>query len=235
MWREKMAKSKKTKIKANCPACDKGILVQKMTTRSLDLDGAPIIELEVPAEICSKCDEVFVSDNHITLANQLFLQKLLNIYLKNPAELPGKVATWMRKEISLSARELAQMAGLEESTLSHAHSKNSFLDRFAATVLLLLANDKVKGTTTGANAISKMSNLEEFWGPSLRADVIVAQVKSLPTASLGLGAQVKLGKKSVVNKVVTQKYSSTMSALARSSMLKKNPYHYALKKTNHKR
>ena len=205
-----MAKSKKDKPKASCPSCDKGVLVLKTVVRKLELDGAPTIEADVDAEVCNHCDEVYISDKNISEANKLYLEKILNIFLKNPSELPGKVATWIRKEISLSARDLAAKSGLKESTLSHAHSNNSFLDRFAATVLLLMANDKLKGTNIGASAIAKLSNLEDFWSYNLDTSDIVKQIK-----------------------VKTEKVKPT-TFYASVGVLNSNPYRHTFKKTSAK-
>ena len=173
------------KNKLNCPSCEKGSLIEKEIIRKLEIDGAPEVDVTVTARVCSNCQEVFVSEKSIVLANKYFLEKLLFIYLKDPSTLPGKVATWIRKEISLSARELAELAGLKESTLSHANTNNSVLDRFAATVLLLLANDKLNDTTVGRETIGKLSNLVEFWHKGIPTAEIVEQIKSRSEIAMG--------------------------------------------------
>lgn len=172
-----MAKKSKNK-KLNCPTCEKGNLFHQEVLRQLEIDGAPKVEVSVSAEVCNNCGETVISEKDIVLANKYFLEKLLLVYLKNPSELPGKVATWIRKEISMSARELADLSGLKESTISHANANNSVLDRFAATVLLLSANDKLKGTSLGKEALRKLSNLDEFWKKEIPTAEIVQQIKS---------------------------------------------------------
>lgn len=236
MWREKMANNKKTKIKANCPSCEKGILVQKNVTRRLDLQGAPVIEAEVMADVCNHCDEIYISDKNIAEASKLFLEKLLNIFLKRPSELPGKVATWIRKEISLSARDLALKAGIKESTLSHANTNNSILDRFTATVLLLMANDKLNGTNIGENAISKLSNLENFWSNTIPTDNIVEQIRSktdsISIAWAATNVQRPVARGRGVTKATQPKPIPLFPA---HNVLKSNPYKHSVKKTSHKR
>ncbi|MEQ1724070.1 MAG: YgiT-type zinc finger protein [Pseudobdellovibrio sp.] len=231
-----MAKSKTDKPKSNCPSCDKGVLVLKSVVRKLELDGAPTIEADVDAEVCNHCDEIYISDKNISEANKLFLEKILNIFLKNPSELPGKVATWIRKEISLSARDLAVKSGLKESTLSHAHSNNSFLDRFAATVLLLMANDKLKGTNLGASAIAKLSNLEDFWGHTVPTADIVKQIKDKTEVVSMRWATVKVEKNGSRRRAVAERQQvQPITLFPTQGILKSNPYRYTSKKTSHKR
>lgn len=150
--------------KESCHVCEHGQMTLQHLTQELHLEGAPVFKVpDIPVYVCSNCGEQMLDIAVSRALDQKFLAVAWEYYADKTNVLPGKVATWMRKVIGLSARELAKRVDIDESTLSQSTAKNSTLDRFVATYLLALIKGKLEGDGSGEEYVNRLVDLRENW------------------------------------------------------------------------
>ncbi len=175
-----------TDTKKLCPNCKKGILENKIVPQYLHIEGAPEFKVErFSVGICTSCESEVMSLSDSVKLDKLFLEQLIQYYSKKPWDVPGKAASWMRKVINMTARDLAGLAKVEESTLSHTFKKNTTLDRFAATILIIKSRDFLNGNAAGNEIIKKLDDPDSFVQPLVPISEIVRLVKISQPVSLG--------------------------------------------------
>jgi hypothetical protein len=170
-----------------CPNCKNGTLEIKMVNQYLSIDGAPEFKVEnFPVLVCIDCAYEIMSLSESEKLDKLFLELLIQYYSRKPWDVIGKVASWIRKVVGITARELAGLARIEESTISHTFKKNTALDRFAATILLIKARDFLNGTTESDEIIKRLNDPELFFHPRFPVAEIIQKIKNPKVINLGL-------------------------------------------------
>jgi YgiT-type zinc finger domain-containing protein len=165
-----------TKIK--CPFCNKDKLVSRRVERELLIDGAPsFVVPDVPVNLCEHCGEETIGLETAAVVDRNFLEQIFAYYSSQADQMPGRVATWVRKQIGVSAKALAEESGIDNSTLSQANTKNTVLDRFTATILLLKCLDYLRNGKRGQDFIERLGDLKKVEESALPVAVIVAQIK----------------------------------------------------------
>lgn len=149
-----------------CHVCKKGRMVTKTTSEMIELDGAPSFEIEgVQVLECNQCYDVQIDSVTARERTKKILAKLIQYYSPRMTELPGKVVYWMRHAIKLSQTELAdEVGGIDPSTFAHASARNTFIDQYAAFVLLSLCADFVTGKSEGRKLIEKTKKVDKILG-----------------------------------------------------------------------
>jgi len=157
-----------------CSNCGKAKLEAKIVDDRVEIDGGPSILVSgLSVQSCPECGHFLMNSVVVAERTRKALAGLLDHYAHNPSGLPGKVSLWMRKAVDLSASDLAGKAHLNPSTLSHAEKKNSFIDQFAAIVLLSHVADFVSGGTEASEALKAILELEQLIDASILESVEV--------------------------------------------------------------
>lgn len=151
-----------------CTSCKKGSLKNLSTDDLVEIEGGPSIRvLGLKVLKCSHCGKILMNSVVAAERTRKVLAGLLEYYAHRPSELPGKVSLWMRKAVDLPSTELAEKAHLTPSAFAHAEKKNSYIDHFAALVLLARVADFVSGGTQAQEALRAITELDQLLDPSL--------------------------------------------------------------------
>lgn len=167
------------KSSEKCLMCNKGILEQKSVSRSLFFKDYEFTVHNVPAEVCSKCKEVYISIAESEKLDKAFLREVWNYFNTKIDSLPGDVALWITKVIGITSRELAAESRVTESTISQTYKRNATLNTLTTIVLLFKTNDYLENSTLGAEMINIIQNPAEAWNKKVQVDNIVCQVIQL--------------------------------------------------------
>jgi hypothetical protein len=103
------------------------------------------------AHICHETGEILMDAATLTKRDQGVVAFLIRRY--SNLELPGNRADFIRRLIHLKFSDWAELAKLDQSTLSRAVTKENYIDHYAALVLVSLAADFVTGGRAGRNFI----------------------------------------------------------------------------------
>ena len=149
-----------------CHICNKGRMVAKTASETVEIDGAPTFEIDgVQTLVCDHCNDVLVDSVSAKERTKKILVKLIQYYSPRKTELPGKVVYWMRHALGLSQTDLAhEVGGIDPSSFAHASSRNTFIDQYAAFVLLSLCADFVTGRSDGRKLIEKTKKIDLILG-----------------------------------------------------------------------
>lgn len=168
-----------------CTFCENGNFKSAVKTQYLEIDGAPVFEVpNVNIRECDNCKEQLVDSRTSENVTHKLLEQVFDYYATRADEIPGKIAEWMRKSIELSTKLLASKMRINESSLSHAASRNTRLSTHSGIVLLLLCKDFLEKTKIGEQKIEEMNDLRSIWKPDIPIISIVELVQSqLATSS----------------------------------------------------
>ena len=141
-------------------------MVAKTVSETVEIDGAPTFEIEgIQSLECNHCHDVLVDSVNARARTKKILAKLIQYYSPRKTEIPGKVVYWMRHALGMSQTELAnEVGGIDPSTFAHASARNTFIDQYAAFVLLSLCADFVTGKTDGRKLIEKTKKVDKILG-----------------------------------------------------------------------
>lgn len=139
-------------------------MVEKLISERIEIEGAPTFEIEdLKVLECEQCRDILVDSVNARARTKKTLRKLIEYYSPRMTEVPGKVTYWMRHAIGLSQVELAdEVGGLSPSTFAHAATRNTFIDQYAAFVLLSLCADFVTGGIEGRALIEKTKSVDSI-------------------------------------------------------------------------
>src|SRR5690606_35528215 len=155
-----------------CTTCKKGRMVEKTALETVEIDGAPTFEIEGVTRLeCDSCHDTVIDMVNARAGTKKILAKLIQYYGPRMDEVPGKVVYWMRHAMDLSQTELAEeVSGMDPSTLAHATTRNTKIDKYAAFVLLSLAADFVTGKKAGRELIEKTKIVDSILGRASYTD-----------------------------------------------------------------
>lgn len=118
----------------------------------VEVPGGPTLKISgLKAHICHETGDILMDGATLTQRDQGVVIFLIRKY--SNLELPGNIADFIRRLIHLKFSDWAQLAKLDQSTLSRAVTKENCIDHYAALVLVSLAADFVTGGRAGRNFI----------------------------------------------------------------------------------
>ena len=118
----------------------------------VEVPGGPtLIVRGLKAHVCAETGDELMDAATLVKRDQSVIVFLIRKY--SNLELPGIVANYIRRLLSLKLSDWAKLAKLDQSTLSRAVSKINLIDHYAALVLMSLAADFVTGGKQGRHFI----------------------------------------------------------------------------------
>lgn len=127
---------------------------EKQITDEVQIPGGPLLRISgVTVLINDETGEELMDALSGRKRDQKIIQYLLERY--GNQKVPGKVADFWRKLISLKLSEWAELSDVDASALSHAATRNSLVDRFACYVLRQLSIDFLTGSNQGRKTVEE--------------------------------------------------------------------------------
>ena len=118
----------------------------------VEVPGGPILRIKrLKAHVCQETGDILMDGATLMRRDQGVVAYLIRKY--SNLELPGNIADFIRRMIHLKFSEWADLAKLDQSTLSRAVTKTNVIDHYAALVLVSLAADFITGGKSGRNFI----------------------------------------------------------------------------------
>lgn len=130
----------------------KDIYHETTVENEIDVPGGhTLIVRGLKAHVCPETGDELIDAATLIKRDQSVVVFLIRKY--SNLELPGTVASYIRRLMGLKLSDWATLAKLDQSTLSRAVSKENFIDHYAALVLVSLASDFVTGGKQGRHFI----------------------------------------------------------------------------------
>lgn len=130
-----------------CVQCGHKGLKETTTTHEVRI-GEHVVRGVLPAEVCPKCKEVYVSGDAM---ERMELQVAANI--ARSGNVSGDSFRFMRKALGLQAKEMIEVIGTPAETISRWEKGVRDVDRFAWITLAMMVLDKAEERAPGTRDV----------------------------------------------------------------------------------
>lgn len=136
-----------------CPTCGQVGTFTLRPTDATSCVGASRYVMEVPAWVCSACDEAIFSSETLSAMERAVTRELVASGAHDPAAL-----RWLRKAAELSGAELARLLGVAPETVSRWENGVQTPDRATVAVVAELALDALEGRSDTRRRLDRMAH-----------------------------------------------------------------------------
>lgn len=147
-----------------CVNCGKAEMKKQVIDDTVEIPGGPVVRVKgLKVFQCPACDDILMDS--VTSAEQTkrVLSGLVAHYSSRSNQLPGKVLQWIRKAIGISLSDFAKLAGgMNPSAFTHAATRNSPVDHYAAILLLALTTDFITGSRAGTKHLEEIQEFGRY-------------------------------------------------------------------------
>lgn len=130
-----------------CVQCGHNGLKETTTTHEVHV-GEHVVRGILPAEVCPKCKEVYVSGDAM---ERMELQVAANI--ARSGNVSGDSFRFMRKALGLQAKDMLEVIGTPPETISRWEKGVRDVDRFAWIALAMMVLDKAEERAPGTRDV----------------------------------------------------------------------------------